>query len=313
MKIHYMPQDALRQFGFDTFSPITLKGGETVDAPDKADVVVLPLALREVIEPQQAGAHLDRYRMRKIVDHFKLDERRVVAYDCSDYEEDYQLTPNCLFIRCNTKGWMKRKMPRTISWPWPVEDFKDIVPLPEGGFKFDVSGHMWITSSNVRYNACNSVRGTFKDRADLVTRDRFYGYIERDHPDEAKALKAAFKESMRVSRLSLCPASIHSVFPYRFFEAMSAGRVPVLFCTDFVLPWQDEIDWDACTFRFTEAESVDAGPLMRKIITTTGDKVLEEMGRKGRAYWDRWLNRDRFAELMYDAVERVMKKDGLLR
>lgn len=315
MKIHYLSEDALAGLGYSGFCPITFKGGETVPEymMDKADVVFIPLPLREVIEPGHQGKHMDRHALSRIIDHFKLKEERVVAYDCSDWEEDYSMTnPNCLFIRCNTKGWMKRKMPRTISWPWPVEDFKDIVAPPEGGFKYDVSAHMWL-SSNVRHNACESVQKTFGSRADLVTRKQFYGYIERDEPERAKELKKAFKESMRVSRLSLCPGSIHSVFPYRFFEAMSAGRVPVLFCTDYVLPWRDEIPWDEITFRFEANDSANSGPICADILSKHPDDELLFMGERARGFWDRWLNRDKFPELMYEAVERQMKKDGLLR
>lgn len=312
MKIHYLAQDSLRQFGFDQFSPITLKGGEVVDSPDKADVVMIPLPLREITHQSHETSHLDRNRLPRIIRHFGLDERRVVAYDCSDWEEDYAATPNCLFIRCNTKGWMKRKMPRTISWPWPVENFGDIAAPPVGGFKYDVSAHMWL-SHNVRVHACESVQKILGDRADIVTRKEFYGYIERDDPARAKDLKAAFKESMRVSRLSLCPASIPGVFPYRFFEAMSAGRVPILFGSDYTLPWQDEIDWKSCTFQYEANECVRAGEIIRDLLSWTKDEQLVEMGKRGRQYWDRWLNRDRFPELMYEAVERVMRKDGLLR
>jgi hypothetical protein len=315
VKVAYIPEDELRKLGFTDFCPIKFKGGEELPGYmlDKADVVMIPLPLREITHDSHIGKHMDRHGLKRIIDHFKLDERRVAAYDCSDWEEDYSMTnPNCLFIRCNTKGWMKRGCPRSISWPWPVENFEDISAPPAGGFKYDISAHMWL-SSNVRHNACASVQDTFGARADMVTRKEFYGYIERDEPERAKQLKAAFKESMHSSRLSLCPGSIHCVFPYRFFEALSAGRVPVLFCTDYVLPWQEEIPWDRITFRYSAQDSINAGPICKQILATHSDEKLIEMGKEGRKFWDRYLNRDKFAELMYEAVEKQMKKDGLLR
>lgn len=312
MKIHYLSEDELRKLGYHSFSPITLKGGEVVDSPDKADIVFIPMPLREVLSPAHEGVHLDKHALYKIINHFKLDERRVVAYDCSDWEEDYsQTNPNCLFIRCNTKGWMKRKMPRTISWPWPVENFGDIAE-PAKVILFDVSAHMWL-SSNVRHAACDSVAKEFGPNADIVTRKEFFGYIERDEPARALELKKAFKESMRVSKLALCPGSIHHVFPYRFFEAMSAARVPVLFCTDYVLPMPHEVPWDQCTFRFKAEEAPNAGPICREILNKHSQEQLTEMGRIGREAWLKHLNRDLFPELMYREIERVMQQEGLLK
>lgn len=252
--------------------------------------------------------------LKRIIEHFKLDERRVVAYDCSDFTADYTATnPNCIFIRCSAKGWYVRQMPRTISWPWPVENWSDVIALPPGGFKYDVSGHMWLSSAT-RVSACDSVIKTFGDRADIVTRKEFWGYLERDEPERAELLKKAMKKSMKESRISLCPASIPNVFPYRFFEALSAARVPALFCSDQVFPFADKIKYSKFCLLFEDWEAKDAGPLIKDWLSKHSDEEIVEMGKEGRRAFEMFLNvRDHGDEFMTMAIEEALAKDGLLK
>ncbi len=314
LKVHHLSPESLKPLGYHSFSPMTFKNCEELPhyMMDKADVVSIPLPLRPILDDSHRGVHMDRHGLKKIIKHFKLDERRVAAYDCSDWTEDYSGTnPNCIFIRCSAKGWYVRSMPRTISWPWPVEDWKEVIPMPEGGFKYDISGHMWL-SHETRINACDSVKATFGDRADIVTRREFWGYLERDEPARAMPMKAAMKASMQASRVSLCPASIPNVFPYRFFEAMSSGRVPALFCSDYVLPFGKKIDYKSCCIMMDDYDAKHAGPMIKNWLSKHSDQEIVEMGLRGRAYFERYLHRDRFSELWTEAVTDLLKFDGML-
>jgi hypothetical protein len=271
--------------------------------PQNADVIVVPLSLREGPED------LNRHRLRGLVALLGQPEEKFAAFDCSDYEEMYPDTPNAMFIRCNLKGWMRRAMPRSIPWAWPVENFKDIMALPEGGFKYDVSGHMWL-SSNVRISACEEVKKAFGDKADIVTRTEFYGYIERDDKPRADKLKADFKRSMQESRVSLCPRSIAAVFPYRFFEAMSAGRIPALFCDDYCLPWEKEIPYRDFCIMAGDQDTPSAGQIIKDWLAGKSDAEIIERGKVGRQYFERYLNRENCDALFREAIENQLRKEG---
>jgi len=312
LKVYYLTAEQLATVGYHKIDPMRFNNVQEVASAEEADLVVIPLPLRDIIDGNGTGVFLDNEGLARIIKAFNLDERRVTAYDCSDWYEDYELHPNCLFIRCNTKKWYLQKMPRTISWPWPVENWAEVVPLPPGGFKYDVSGHMWM-SSHVRQSACDSVKATFGDRADIVTRKEFWGYLEYQKPEEAMAMKAAMKRSMQESRIALCPSSIHGVFPYRFFEALSSGRVPALFCTDHVFPWENKIDYSSCCALFREEDAPNAGRLIKEWLSKHSDEEIIEMGKRGRAYWEQWLDRSKFEDLKTVAVEEALGRDGLLR
>lgn len=306
MKLYNVTLKDLQSIGYSGTipqGPITVKGQETKEF-QKADAIIVPLPTRE-------KDNLTPILLQELIKKLNVNERRFVTWDCSDFEADYsQTNANCTFIRCNTKGWMKRKMPRTISWPWPVEDYKECIPVPEGGFKYDIGGHMWL-SSNVRTHSCDSVQKELGSKADIMTYKDFCGYIW-DEPEGLRRRKE-FRRSLQESRLQLCPRSIHNVFPYRFFESMSAGRVPVLFCDDYVLPFQNKIDWDSCTIRFGDQDANMAGILVRGWLSNHNDAEIVAMGLKARKYFDDYLHRDKWADLHTKAIEELFKSEGLIR
>ena len=113
---------------------------------------------------------------------------------------------------------------------------------------------------------------------------------------------------MKNSRTLLCPQSTQGVFPYRFYEAISAARIPILFCTGYNLPFQNEIDWDKFTVRFDAEQASNAGPLIKKFLENISDEELIERGKYGRQCWLQWLNRDKQSELIAYVLRQKLEK-----
>jgi hypothetical protein len=274
---------------------------EKTENPDEADVFIFPVATMYYREQHQ----IDQIRNLK---YLKGREERHVFFDVSDFDHTYGL--KCLFIRCNVKPHYKAYDPNTISWAWPVEPLQHLAPVPEGGFKFDVSFHGWLNYAPRRQSleSCQRHGGLSMDVAAHV---EFHGYYENDNPPDAKRRMEAYKKSLNESRVSLCGASIPSIFPYRFFEAMSAGRIPALFCDDYALPFANKIDYEKCCLLFRTGQAPDAGRLIREYLDKTPDAELIERGKYGMEMWQRWLNRDKWATLMTEAVEEKLVQLGL--
>ena len=310
IKSYHIKDDYLAKWGMKVpDGRFRLYGTTEVDNIKDADVVVFPMPLRDCTKPI-----LDPFIFSKIIDDLGVDQRRVAAYDCSDDEWQAIHTDkiNCMFIRCNLKPKWKSQMPNSMPWFWPVGDFKECVDLPEGGFKYDVTARMWL-SKDMRRFACGSVQRAHNDgslKADVETFRDFTGYIEKT--DEGQRRMREFKRGMKESRLALCPWSIQYVFPYRFYEAMSAGRMPVLICDDCSFPFANKIDYDKVMFRIPDAEVHQTGILIRKFLDKTSDKELVERGLYARQMWETWLHRDKQEWLYPVIIEEKLKQNGLL-
>lgn len=268
---------------------LRLDGIDVTTEPAQADLFVIPGALTQLFPNREALERLPYFR-----DH----ESRHVAFDCSDNEPLYKTS--AILIRCNTRKWYLEKDPRTISWPWPVEDYSECIDVPAGGFRFDVSFQAWL-SSDCRKLSAQSCRDTAGLVLDFATYSDFTGYIF--HEPEGVRRRAEFRRSMRESRIALCPESIPGVFPYRFFEAMSAGRVPLLIGNNFVFPWADDIPYSSFSLHIMSANR--AGPAALEFIRGHSDSDLIDMGRLGRKYWERFLDSRKWPQLHAEAVRKV--------
>jgi hypothetical protein len=94
---------------------------------------------------------------------------------------------------------------------------------------------------HVRRRAVQALRGSAAVEADLVERDRYFGYYGRD---ERATMRAAYLRHLFRSDYVLCVRGAGN-YSIRLFETLAAGRVPVIVDTDLELPCADEVDWHA--------------------------------------------------------------------
>jgi hypothetical protein len=66
-----------------------------------------------------------------------------------------------------------------------------------------------------------------------------------------------FQDNIKNSHFTLCNRGAGN-FSMRFYETLSAGRIPLILDTDLVLPYEDKINWDDFIIKGkTEDEIVD--------------------------------------------------------
>ncbi len=282
----YTPQEAGLEKWPDGL--LRLEGTQPVESAKDADVFIYPGASHEL-------SALDIRRLP----YFAARPERHVFFHCADHENLFD-APS-IFIRCNTRNWYLKTDPNTISWPWPVEDFAECIDSSEG-FKFDVSFHGWRWSK-VRKESVDSVRASGLN-SDIAEYPDFCGYIY-DTPEGLRR-REAYRKSLKESRMSLCPESIPGVFPYRLFEAMSAGRAPFLIGSDYVLPWAGIVPWDSLILTCHADQANEAGQIAKVLLDNITDSHLVETGLEARKWWESHLQRDKWPSLMTQAVERKL-------
>lgn len=274
---------------------LRLDGIEVTTDPECADVFVVPGSLALFRNPA------DLYKLP----YFKGHESLHVLMDVSDYEVKYH-QPS-LFLRCNLRPVDLEADPGSIQFAWPVEDYESCVSVPENGFLWDLSFQGWVTSHDSRRRSVDSCLASGL-KCDIKTYTDFTGYLY--HTPEGVRRRAEFRRSMRESRICLCPESIDGVFPYRYFEAMSAARVPLLVGSDFVYPFADEVDYKAFTLFCSRADADNAGQVAAEFLRTHSDEQIIEMGKLARQAWCRWMDSRNWPSLHSYAVQ---KKLGVLQ
>ena len=270
-----------------------LPGFEPTTDPRQSDLFCLRQRVYWLSEQQLRG-----------LPYLAGNERHHLFFDLGNDgdEKCYRDFPNIpgIFIRAVCDKPMLARNPTTVAWPWPVDDLGDYVEPAE--FDCDVV-FQGQTANAGNTDLLNSVRRSGLHVL-IKTVPSFYGAMPWGTPEKTQ-LRHEFLTTMSKARLSLCFRSVpRGVVRYRFYEALSMGRVPVLFCDDAVLPFADRIDYAKCSLWLKESDAQNAGEILRDWLDEHDDAELVEMGRYGRAMWERWLNRARGGEI----VERVVRE-----
>ncbi len=205
---------------------------------------------------------------------------------------------------------LKREL-NSIAWPWPVDDFKDYAHVLNG-FTHDVSFHGWVHQrsgarrrSVTRPQALRVLKETTSLACDIASYPNFTGHLEGS--TEGLRRRIAYSESIQHSRLALCPETLSGVIPYRFYEALSCARVPVLVSSDYLLPLANWIPYDDFIVRCAVEEIPYLGVRLRTYLDRTPDAELMERGKLGQSYWREFLQREKWAETMTMAVAKKVE------
>jgi len=206
--------------------------------------------------------------------------------------------------------------PNTIQMAWPVGndpkgkfvDFIDCVDVSPEGFKYDVTFQGWVWS-DARKNSVQSIQSRGGISFDYAGYQDFFGHVVNDsYPnyDEAEGARRwkEHRRSLKESRVALCPESIPGVLPYRFFEAMACARVPLLVGSDYVLPFQEEIDYAKFAIFCATDRASNAGDMAFEFLKSHSDSEIVAMGRLARKSWESWLSGQDWPRTMAYAVSK---------
>ena len=94
---------------------------------------------------------------------------------------------------------------------------------------------------------------------------------------------------------------------YRFYEAMSMARVPVLIADAHVLPFSHVIPWEDLIVRISQRDLVRTGSILRAFLDSHGDRELIERGRALRTAWEKHLDRRRWPTIMAQQIENWLE------
>ena len=141
----------------------------------------------------------------------------------------------------------------------------------------------------------------------MVFRDTFWGYVERDDPDEAGRQRDEFVWAMRNSFMVLSPKGVE-LDAYRTWEAMSAGRVPIWMGDDYELPFREFLDYDLFMFRFAEGNALIMGTLVEAILMGREPRVLRRMGELARNVWKAWFSKEMIPKVYHHYLQEFCER-----
>lgn len=247
---------------------------EKTNNPSEADCFVLPNDL----------CHYTNEQLRALP-YLNGNERRHVFLAITENPERTIGIPAIIF-RCDATRHLLKSDPTMIAWGWPSEDWYD----PNAKFERDIFFQGQAGATGLTIRACESIKKS-ELSAHIHILDTFYGVYEVNQPEYAKQLKQQYVQLLRTSRLSLCASTKpEHVIRYRFYEALAAGRIPVLVGDYSLRALEGRVNYSKCSLWIPEKNVDNIGNFLKEWLLSHPDEELLEMGRYGYSMWKEWMN-----------------------
>lgn len=171
--------------------------------------------------------------LAEISEKYLVSTKWVLLFVIADYEKKYPFYPNLILFRTSLRSSLRRANEHPLPYVWenyntpfdPIETVK-----PKVGF--------CGLASKSRRKLLRVFEKENRIETNFIIRDKFWGGKAHD-----ASLKKDFDEIMQFNPFILCQRGKGN-FSMRFYQTLSAGRIPVLINTDMILPFENEIDWE---------------------------------------------------------------------
>ena len=207
-------------------------------------------------------------RVHTICNYAKKYNKRVISFFTSDSSDTYNLPDNLILFRTSLYKSKKQNNERVMPALHP-EHFSGDINIPKKEISF--CGQVTQLRHNIIHKIINLNIPT-----NFIYRQGFWA------PEVGSKIKARkqYYTNLSNNRYTLCIRG-EGNFSFRFYEALSFGRIPILIDTDNDLPFNNIIDWSKHIIRIQESEI----PLL--------PRLLEEDNRcmmSNREMWREYLS-----------------------
>lgn len=112
-----------------------------------------------------------------------------------------------------------------------------------------------------------------------------------------------FINNILTSDYTLCVRG-NGNYSYRFYETISAGRIPLFVNTDCVLPFEDIIDWRKICVWVEEDEIDRIDQVLLDFHNDLSNDDFEELQFKIRSVWDTWIKPEAYFSFFEKNIKR---------
>jgi len=172
----------------------------------------------------------------------KQYNKKIIVFYNDDNDAPSALEENVLVFRTSLNSSKKKNNEYSMpAWSRDFNDYYSFMPRQKN-IKPVVSFCGYL-SHPLREFCIEQLNDNKNIEKKFIIRDMFWGGKVHD-----ENIRLEYVENMTNSDFVLCVRGAGN-FSYRFYEALSCGRIPIFVNSDSVLPCDDKINWkDICVF-----------------------------------------------------------------
>lgn len=255
---------------------------QSVSEKSEADYYVFPYWLDEVF--YNAGSIIDGLTLLAHIPDFVREQKRYVFFSMHDYSYPFGL--DSIFFRMSAARNLQHQNVRetTVVLPYLVQDFGRVQEFTHMKFHTSFVGGLrsWGGRSALAEILHNfSVLSTFVDTPEIF-------HLEQNSAVQNQR-RIIFENSLRQS-WTVCAPRGEGTNTTRFFETCSAGRIPLLFSDDCILPWENEIPYSKLILRIHESEMLHLEEILKQYFLDHSPELLIEKSTALRQIWENYFS-----------------------
>lgn len=264
---------------------------KSINDIQNASYILYPNILWAIMNEDEIVKQCQRY-----CDLANRYKKPLLVFIVSDSEETTSLNKICnnlVVFRVSLSKKNRAKNEFTMPYVWEncetaFTPKQDIEPMPIVGFCGLKSSHP-IRNENLDY-----FHKSKKITSNYIVREKFWGGKPND-----PLLYKEFYDNIEQSHFVMTDRG-NGNFSMRFFQTLSAGRIPVINDSNIPLPFADQIDYDSIIIRSSKPRR-----LLKKVIKTYKKGKVIDMQKKCRQIYDEYLSPIGFAKQI---EKQLMKK-----
>lgn len=267
--------------------------------------------LHQVPDPMQADLLVFPYYLEQYTDHHRISglwdfisrlpwfrEREADHLFFSDHDSSAPYFTSSIWFRASVQR--HQHDPRCFAFPYLVDDLGELTAVSNGELCYHTSFVGYRGFSGERLPLLQGIATEPRLVAHLDIAHGFHGLQDTA---TRQLRRQRYRDSLANSLTVLCPRG-DGENSIRFFETLSAGRIPVLIADDTLLPLEVQISYDDCLLRISNHDAAQAGTLVYSWLAEQTDRQLLERCQLARSIWQTWFSSEGIVRLIVQTLQR---------
>lgn len=211
-----------------------------------------------------------------ISSYTNMNDKVIYIFLITDSVDTFNIPQNVRLYRTSLLKSKKHKNEHVLPYIWEGIDIT-FSPLKKVDGDIPIIGFCGLNSI-YRNRTLELFSNNKNVKSNFIIRNKFWGGIPHD-----KTIIKEFQNNIFESHFNICNRGAGN-FSMRFYQTLSAGRIPILLNTDMILPFEDEIKWnEIIVLGNTEEE------LVENVIYYWCNKNIIEMQIKCKEIYDTYF------------------------
>lgn len=210
------------------------------------------------------------------LNYYKTEIKHVIIFLISDTTSVFDIPYNVTLFR--TSLYKTKQVNNEFLLPYVWEKIENSFSIL-AKTKNPIVGFCG-QNNNYRSNLINTLQNNNNLQTNFIIRNKFWGGI----PNDSKLFND-FTNNILNSHFIVCNRG-EGNFSMRFYQTLSAGRIPILTNTDMIFPFEDEIDWNSIVIIGKNDNDV-----VNKVLDWYKNKNIEEIQIKCKEIYDNFFDK----------------------